>query len=186
MIEAPFEAAGILIANPVEDAIVFFFYAFFEPVGSKNRDQGERDQQRTDEREGHGVGHGMKKFTGRAAESVDRKIAGNDDGDGIKNGAIDIARSVQENFVELVILAMAFAEFSVDVFNHDDGAVNDDAEVDGADGEQVGGFSGEVQEDKSEKQGKWNGQRGDNRGADTDSKKYQNDQNENHAAKKVA
>src|SRR5260221_14488015 len=151
MIEAPFEAAGILIANPVEDAIVFFFYAFFETVGSKNRDQGERDQQRTDKREGHGVGHGMKKFTGRAGKGVDRKIAGDDDRDRVENWAIDIARSVQQNFVELVILAMAFAEFAVDVFNHDDGAVNDDAEIDGADGEEIGGFAGEVEKNKSEK-----------------------------------
>src|SRR5882762_2610975 len=151
MIEAPFEAAGILIANPVEDAIVFFFYAFFEPVGSKNRNQSERDQQRTDEREGHGVRHGTKKFTGGAGKSVDRKIAGNDDRDGVENWAIDIARSVQQNFVEIVILAMTFTEFAVDVFNHNDGAVNDDAEIDGADREQIGGFAGEVQKDKSEK-----------------------------------
>src|SRR5258707_3230381 len=95
MIEAPFEAAGILIANPVEDAIVFFFYAFFEPVGSKNRDQGERDQQRTDEREGHGIGHGMKEFTGRGAESVDRKIAGDDHRDRVENASIDISSGVQ-------------------------------------------------------------------------------------------
>jgi len=38
-----------------------------------------------------------------------------------------------------VFLAVAEAQFAVDVFYHYDGAVNEDAEVDRADGEQIGG-----------------------------------------------
>ena len=53
---------------------------------------------------------------------------------------------------------MAEAELAVDVFDHDDGAVNDDAEeVDGADGEQVGGFAGGVEKDESEEQSERDG-----------------------------
>jgi len=55
---------------------------------------------------------------------------------------------VQQNFVQLVILAMAFAEFTINVFHHDDGAVNDDAEVDGSDREKIGSFAGKVKKIK--------------------------------------
>ena len=72
MVQAPFEAAGILIANPVKDFIVFFFDAFTEPVRRKNGHQRERNDQRADQSEGHSVGHGMKQFSSRAAERVDR------------------------------------------------------------------------------------------------------------------
>ena len=36
---------------------------------------------------------------------------------------------------------MAEAEFAIDIFDHDDSAVNDDAEIDCADGEQVCRFT---------------------------------------------
>src|SRR6202030_1851619 len=115
----------------------FFLNASAEPVGSEERDQSQGNEQGSDEREGHGVGHGMKEFSGWSSERVNRQIAGNDDRDGIKNGAIDVARGVQQNLVQLVILAMALAKLAINVFHHDDGAVNDDAEVDGSDREKV-------------------------------------------------
>ncbi len=87
----------------------------------------------------------MEKFAGGAGEGIDGKITGDDDGDGIENGAVDVARGGENDFVEFVVLAVALAQFAVDVFDHDDGAVNDDAEIDGADGEQVGGVAGGVQ-----------------------------------------
>jgi hypothetical protein len=54
-------------------------------------------------------------------------------------------------------LALAQAEFTVDVLDHDDGAVNDDAEVDGPDGEQIGGFAGRVEKNEGEEQRERNG-----------------------------
>ena len=186
MIETPFEAACVPIANPVENAIVFFLHAVREPVGSEHRNKGERDEERADEREGHGVGHGMKEFSGGAGERVDRKVSGDDDGDGIKNGAVNVAGGVQKDFVELVVLAVALAEFAIDVFDHDDGAVNDDSEIDGADGEKIGGFAGEMQKNEGEEQRERNGERGDDGGADADQEEDQNDQHENHAAKEIA
>ena len=94
MIEAPFEAAGVPIANAVEDAVFFFLYALAKPIGSENRDQSKSDEQRAYEREGHGVRHGMKEFSSRSAERVDRQVAGDDDRDGLKDGTVNITGGV--------------------------------------------------------------------------------------------
>ena len=113
------------------------------------------------------------------------KITGDDDGNGIKDGAIDVASGGEDDVVEFVFLAMAKAELAVDVFDHDDGAVNDDAEVDGADGEEIGGFAGRVQKDEGEEKSERNGERGDDGGAEADQEKDQDDQDEDHAAQEI-
>src|SRR5260370_6679129 len=128
----------------------------------------------------------MKEFAGWSSESVNRKIAGNDDRDGIKNGAIDVARGVQQNFVQLVILAMALAKLAINVFHHDDGAVNDDAEVDGADREKICGLDVKVKKKKSKQQSERDGEGGDDRRTLANQKKDQDNQNQNHSAKQIA
>src|SRR6516164_9047405 len=148
MVQAPFEATSVAVANPVEDAIFFFFYAGAEPIVSKNRNQSKCDDKRADQRERHGVGHRVKEFSSRATERVDGQISGDDDGDGIKDGAVNVTRGVEQDFGEVVVLSVAFAEFAIDVFHHNDGAVNDDSEIDGSDGEEVSGFAGEMEEDE--------------------------------------
>src|ERR1700676_980182 len=185
MIEAPSEACGIGIADPIEDAIVFFLNAFLEPVGGEDGNNGKSENQRADERKGHGVRHGVEKFAGGASESVDGKVTGDDDGDGIENGAVDVAGGGENHFVELVSLSMTEAELAVNVLDHDDGAVNDDAEVDGADGEKVGGFTGGVKKDEGEEQGERDGKSGDDGGADADQEKDEHDEDEDHAANEV-
>src|SRR5258708_31660878 len=82
--------------------------------------------------------------------------------------------------------AVAQAEFAVYVFHHDDGAVNDDAEINCADGEEICGFASQVEEDEREKQGERNRQRRDNGGAKTHQEKNQNDEHKNHAAKQIS
>src|SRR5713101_9494711 len=128
----------------------------------------------------------MKEFSGWSSERVNRQIAGNDDRDGIKNGAIDVARGVQQNFVQLVILAMALAKLAINVFHHDDGAVNDDAEIDGADREKICGFAGKVKKNKSEDKCERDGEGGDDGGTHANQKKDQDKQNQNHSAKQIA
>ena len=50
--------------------------------------------------------------------------------------------------MQVVFLAFAQAQLAVDVFHHHHRAVNDDAEINRADGEQVGGYAARVQENK--------------------------------------
>src|SRR5258708_7447248 len=128
----------------------------------------------------------MKKFSGWSTERVNRQIAGNDDRDGVKDGAIDVARGVQQNFVQLVILAMALAKLAINVFHHDDGAINDDAEVDSSDREKVRCFAGKVEKNKSKQQSERDGKCGDDGSTHANQKKDQDNQNQNHSAKQIA
>src|SRR5262249_23436163 len=83
-------------------------------------------------------------------------------------------------------VGVALAQLAVDVLDHDDGAVDDDSEVDGADGKKVRCFSREMKKDKCEKQRKRNGKSGDDRGPYADQKENEHDQNQNHSAQEIA
>ncbi len=52
-------------------------------------------------------------------------------------------------------------DLSIDAFEHDDGGVDKDAEVDGADGDEVGGVVGEHHHGEGEEHGEGNGDGGD-------------------------
>ena len=60
VIEAPFQAAGVLIADPIEDAVLLFLDATLEPVRRQHRNDRERENERAEERKSHGVRHGME------------------------------------------------------------------------------------------------------------------------------
>ena len=121
----------------------FSLTPLLKPIRSENGNERKSDEQRADEGEGHGVCHRMEKFAGGSGERVDRQIAGDNHGDGIENRPIHVVGRVKEHFVSVVFLAVALAQFAVDVLDHHDRAVNDDSEIDGADGEQIGGFARE-------------------------------------------
>ena len=97
MIEAPVETPGIVVAEPVVDAIFFFLDAALEPIRGQHGNDSERENQGPEKREAHGVRHGMKEFSGGSSQRVDGEISGDDDGDGIKNGAVDVARGCQDD-----------------------------------------------------------------------------------------
>src|ERR1043165_1436333 len=119
-------------------------------------------------------------------ERIVRNVRGDDDGDRIKNGAIHVTTGVEQHLMKFGILAVAFGKFAINVFDHDDGAVNDDSEVDGTNGEEVGSFAGKVQKNKREKQCQGNGERSDDGGPDPDQEENQNDEKEKQAAEKMA
>src|ERR1700722_15615927 len=185
MVEAPHQAAGISVADPVVNAILLFFDTALEPVRRDDRNKRQREDERAEERERHCVGHRVEQFSGRPGQRVDRQISGDDDGDRIKDRTIDIARGVQNHFVQVVIGAFAFGEFAIDVFDHHDRAVDDDAEVDRADREQVGGFAGSVKKYKGEEKRERNRQSGDHGRPEADEEKQQHEEYENHAAEQI-
>ena len=180
------QATRVLIADPVVDGVLFFLHAVLKPVGGEHGNNGERKKKRADERESHGVRHGVEQFTGGAGERIDRQVARDDDGNGIKNGAIDVARGGEDDVGQFVFGAVAESELAVDVFHHHDGAVNDDAEIDCADGKEIRGFARQVEEDEREEESERNSQRGDNGGAEAHQEENQNNEDENHAAKKIS
>jgi hypothetical protein len=99
--------------------------------------------------------------------------------------AVDVTRGSENDIVQFVFLAVTQAELAIDVFNHNDGAVNDDAEIDGTDGEEVSGFAGGVKKDEGEKQRQGYGECGNHGGAQADEEKNENQKDEDHAANEV-
>ena len=54
--------------------------------------------------------------------------------------------------LQLVALSLPQREFTVDVLHHHDRAIDDDAEIDGADGKQVGGAIVRMQNNEGKQQ----------------------------------
>ena len=158
----------------------------FQREGREHRHQGQRENQRADQGKRHGIGHGTEELPGGARERVDGKITGDDHGDGVKDGAIHIARRGQDHFAKIKSLAVAGAEFTVNVLHHDDGAVDDDAEINGSDGEQIGGIAAGVQENKREQERQRNGERRNQGGAHAAQEEDEDDQHQQHSAHEIA
>ena len=72
-----------------------------------------------------------------------------------------------------------------DVLGHDDGAVDDDAEVDGAQGQEVGGDAAQIHEDEGEEEGERDGHGNDEGRADVVEKEREQDDHENGALDQV-
>ncbi len=81
---------------------------------------------------------------------------------------------------------MPRAEFAVDVLHHHDRAVDDDAEIDGSNGEQIGGIAPSVQKNESEQQSQRNGQGRNQGGAHASQKEDEHDQHQQHPAHEIA
>src|SRR5262249_33223049 len=127
----------------------------------------------------------MKQFSGRAGERVNREVACNDDGDGIENRAIDIARGSQNHFLKFVFFAMAFTQLAVNVFDHDDCAVNNNSEIDGAYREEVCGLASGVKENESKQKRQRNRKCGNDSRTNADQKEDENEQDQDHSANEV-
>src|ERR1017187_7928700 len=128
----------------------------------------------------------MEQLRRGTSERVDGEIACQNHRNGVEDGAIDIFRSREDDFVQLVALSLSQREFAVDVLHHHDRAVDDDAEIDCTDGEQIGGAIVGMQGDEGKQKGKRNGERDNDGCAKTDQEENQNDQHQDHAAEEVA
>ena len=184
-IQRPIQLPGVLLFHPFEGAVAFFAYALLEPERSQHRNQGQGKNQRADQGEGHRLRHGVKQLSRRPAQRVNRQISGENDRDRIKDGAIHILGGRENDFVEVVLLPFPQRQFAVDVLDHHHGAVDDDAEIDGANGKQIGGNVVGVQHDEGKQQRQRNGERDNDGGAEADQKEDQHDQHQHHAAKQI-
>ena len=156
-------------------------YAFLEPQSAEHGNEGEGEKERSDEGDGDGVGHRLEEFRRRADERVDGKVSGDDDGDRVEDGAVDIFRGGKDDFLQVVVLAFALAKFAEDVFDHDERAVDEDAEIYGSDGKKISCGAARVKEDEGEQQRYWNGESDDNGRAHADEETHQDDENEHHS-----
>ncbi len=77
-------------------------------------------------------------------------------------------------------------DFAEDVLHHHHGAVHDDSEIDGSDGEQVRRDVAPVEADERKEQRERDGGRDNQRGAHAEQKKSQDDEHQQHSAQQVA
>src|SRR5271169_4491689 len=99
MIEAPLETSGVAVAYPIKDAVGLFPNTVLEPVRGQDGNKRERKNQGAEKSEGHSVSHRVEKFSGGTSEGVNGEVPGDDDGDGIKNGAVNVAGGSEDDFV---------------------------------------------------------------------------------------
>jgi hypothetical protein len=103
--------------------------------------QRERQQQRADQREAHDVRHGRKEAPLHALERKQRQIGGDDDQQREEDRALHFERRPADGLVDRRPLRfrITLGETAQHVLDHDEIAVHDDAEVDGAEAQEIGG-----------------------------------------------
>src|SRR5689334_19016945 len=101
----------------------------------------------------------MKELSRGTAERVDGKISSDNDGDRIEDWAVDILGRRKDDFIERIFLPVSNGQLAIDVLHHHDRAVDDYAEVNRADREQVRGDIVRMQNDEREQQRQRNGER---------------------------
>ena len=111
----------------------------------------EREQKRADEREDRRVRHRPEQRARRTRERIDRQEPRDDHRASRKRSAgPPRPRHSTMTSRDGVPGSVAPRELAVDVLHHHDRAVHEDAEVDGADGEQVGRDVPEIEADERE------------------------------------
>ena len=120
------------------------------------RDDQQGEQQRAELRETDRIDHRIKQLGLDPLEGKQRQIGGDDDCGGEEDRPRHLpGRVANVGFGErLVRLCLAPPQYR---FRHHDGAVDDDAEVDGAERQQVGRNSAVVHQDEGHHHGERNG-----------------------------
>ena len=96
-------------------------------------------------------------------ESEEGKVGRDDNDGGEEDGTCHFVGALLDIVGGKLEFGVAFSFFE-DVFHHDDGTVDEDAEVDGTKREEVGGDASEFHEHEGDEEGNWDGD-GHNEGA---------------------
>ena len=153
--------------------------------GAQHGQQGQSAQQGAEQGERHGVGHRLEEPSRRTAQHIDGQVTGDDDRDCEEDRPLDVVRRVANDIHQTVIFAGPRSPFAEDVFHHHDGAIDDDSEIDGADGKQVGGNVTPVQADKREHQSERDGHSDNQRRPQTEQEQPENDEHQHQAQQEV-
>ena len=159
--------------------------ALAQRPGAEHRKERQRQDQRADQREDRRVGHRLEELARRAGEHVDRQEAGDDDRHGVEDRPVHFGGGLGDDFADRVLRSVAQRELAVDVLDHDDGAVDQDAEIDRADREQVGRDVLQVEADEREEQRERDRHGDDESRADVVEEEDQDDDDEHDPAQQV-
>jgi hypothetical protein len=147
--------------------------------GQARREQ-QRHGQRPHQGRPHGTGHGREQLVLDALEGEQRQIGGGDHAHAEEDGARHLQRG-RDGIARrqgLVLLGLAAAQ---NVLDHDHGAVDQNAEVDGSQRQQIGRDLGVMHEDKGQQQRHGNRQRHDQRRARAAQEQQQHQGHDDHA-----
>ncbi len=143
-----------------------------------SEDEGEEEC--SEESESVGDGHGGEDLSGDALHGEERDEGDEDDG----GGEEDRARGVGDAFDDEVagfFTGDSAGELSIDALEHDDGGVDEDAEVDGTDGDEVGGAACQHHHAEGEEDGEGNRDCGDEGDAEVAEHRQQHERDEDEA-----
>src|ERR1700683_3427238 len=129
MVDGPANREAISIAQENHYRVGPFFDAVAEDHKSEDRGNQNREKQRTEQGEGNSPGHGLEEAAFDALQGEDGEIGGDDDGAGVEDRAQDFHYCIADDFQGRFLRARGEAEMADDVFDDDDGAVNDHAEI---------------------------------------------------------
>src|SRR6185312_5416534 len=186
MAQAPAHLAAVPVLHPLQRAVDREPDALLEPVRAQHRHQRQGDKQRADQGEAHGVGHGAEELAAGPAQGIDGEIGGDHHRHRVEDRPVHVLRRADDQVEEVVLAPVLLLELAVDVLHHHHGAVNDDAEVYGADGQQIGGNAVGVEKDEAEQQRQRDGEGDDDGGAQANQQQDEDDQHQDDAAQQVA
>ena len=185
VIEAPIEGAGVGAVEPLEDGIAPFFDSGTEQEAAEHG----RDEQGEDERaqkgEGDGPSHGAEQAAFDALQGEDRQVGNNNNDAGEEDRALDFVGRDGDGLHER-LFCVAEGSVAEDVFDHHHRSVDDHAEVESAEREQVGGDVAQVEQDRGEEQREGNGDGDDQRAAHVAEKEEENQRDQQDAVGQVA
>ncbi len=184
---AGIETALVDVANGFEDHVPAFADAAMESPVAKHGHDRQRQEQSSYESEDHRIGHRLEESAGRSRQGVDRKKGSDDDGDGVEDRTVDLGGGLHNDLYrgQRVAFLPIDRHPPEDVLDHDHGRVDEDAEVDGADRQQVGGDMLQVETDEGEHQRQRDGRGDDQSGAEIVEEEDEDDDDEEHASEQV-
>ena len=178
------DGGAVVAGSPGEEGIFPFFCAVAEEDGGEDGGDDDGEDEGADEGEGDGPGHGLEEAAFDGLEGEDGQVAGDDDAAGEEDGALDLVGCVADA-LDGGAGVVGFAEVADYVLDHDDGAVNDHAEVERAEGEEICGDVAEVEADGGKEQREGDGEGDDDGAADVAEEEEEDERDEEDAFEEV-
>ncbi len=147
---------------------------------AEHRREDECEEQSAEKGEAVGDGHGREDLSGDPLHGEERDEGDEDDGGGEEHRTRGVGDAFDDQVAGLFTGDTA-GELSIDALEHNDGGVDEDAEVDCADGDEVGGASGEHHHAEGKEHGKRNGNGGDEGDSQVAEHRQQHERDEHEA-----
>ena len=185
VLDGPGGGRAVVAGEPAEERVFPLAGALGVEEAGEDGGEDDREDESAEEGEGDGPGHGFEEATLDGLEGEDGQVGGDDDEDGVEDGALDFLGGVADLVADGLVGVLVVAEVADDVFDHDDGSVDDHAEVKGAEREEVGRDVAEVEADGGEEQRERDGDGDDERAAQVAKEEEEDDGDQDDAFHEV-